>query len=243
MQPALLIFLSLIALLIFLLVVALWHRWSFYLHIGDGKFLLELRGFGFRRRLIYRDLKSPPAPKARPTATPSPDASGSDQKKKSKFSFKDRFDKEKKRIYDPEKGGYQPGGLKEVWGEYQQTFEDFKDIILGFAGGVRQKIWITSLLIRLDYGTGDPAHTGMLYGSIWSGIGIAYPILCRYIRAVYPTLEITPDFYGVRFDLEIKSIIKVRPAHIIHALLKQLWRPAITYCYNHFTRKGSVAND
>ncbi len=248
MQLVLLILLAIFLLVLVVLVTALWHRWTFYLHVYEEKFLLELRGFGFRRQLIFRDFGEKPKkepPVESQTETPQKKAPQQEKlkKKRSGFSFSEHWAKTKKRIYDPEKGGYQSGGLGEVFREYKDVFHQFKDIILGFAGGIRQRIWITSLWIRLDYGTGDPAQTGMIYGSIWSGLGMAYPIACRYIRMVYPSLEITPDFYQPRFDLEVKSIIKVRPAHIIHALLKQLWRPAVTYCYHHITRKGSVAND
>ena len=55
----------------------------------------------------------------------------------------------------------------------------------------------------------------------------------------YPTIELTPDYYDARFNLEFKCIIKVKPAHIINALLKQGWRQAVTYYKNNFT-KGSV---
>lgn len=231
--------LTILALLIMAVIaipILMWHRWTFFLHIYDNKFLLELRGFGIRRRLIYRDFSQKPAEPAKVQQKPRK------SKKEKGHSLKDRWASEKKRIYDPENGGYQSGGLSTVLDEYRGTFGQFWDILRKFSGDIKHRIHITSLWIRLDYGTGDPANTGMLYGSIWGAIGVIYPLALRYVQMVYPVMEITPDFYGKRFDLEVKSIIKVRPAHIINALIKQGLGLAITYCYKHFT-KGSVKND
>ncbi len=225
-----------IAIILLLAAVAVWHRWTFYLHIYDKKFLLELHGFGLRRKLIFRDFTE------EPKKTEAENTPNSSEGKTSKNSFLGHWNTAKQRIYDPEKGGYQQGGLREVLDEYRTIFVQSKEVLREFSGNIRHRVQVSSLWIRLDFGTGNPAHTGMLYGWIWSAVGLAYPIISRYIKMAYPTMEITPDFYKPRFDLEVKSIIKVRPAHIMNALLKQFWRPAITYCYQNFT-KGSVKND
>ena len=171
-----------------------------------------------------RSAKEPPAKQSQP-------------KKKKENRFLARFQTDKKRIYDPQKGGYQAGGLREVIGEYKQLWEDMEETLRGLFDGLRYKIAVTRTEIYLDFGTGNPAYTGMAYSAVWGIVGMVYPLICRHVKMEYPYISVTPDFHETRFDLEIKSIIKVRPAHIIHAVLKQGWHVAITYLKN---KKGSV---
>ncbi|MBO5364031.1 MAG: DUF2953 domain-containing protein [Clostridia bacterium] len=218
--------------------VTLWHNWTIFLHVFDKKLLIELRGFGFRKKLYSRDFSKKKA-EAGPGASLKKAKSKKQKPIQKKNGFSERWEKDKKRIYDKEKGGYQHGGLTEVLGEYREIYREAKDVIHTFLDDTRHRIEISSLWIRLDFGTGNPAHTGMLYGTIWNLVGLGYPFLVRYFKAAYPSLEVTPDFYRPRFDLEIKSIIKVRPAHIINAVCKQVGWSAITYVKQYFT-KGSV---
>ena len=244
------VFLGLLAALaaaVLLLIVGIWTTWSLYLHVRDKKLTLELRILGFRRTLMRRDF-SASAPE-KPSAGAEGEQSGGSkqeepQQEKGKVPakrkrFSERWSADKKRIYDPEKGGYQRGGLAAVLAEYRDLWEQSRDVLHAFFGDIRYRVEVPLLRIRLDFGTGNPAHTGMAYGAVWSAVGMAYPVACRYVRMAYPAMEVTPDFYEKRFDLEIRSIIKVRPAHIINALLKQGWRLAVTYCYHYFN-KGSV---
>ncbi len=233
---------SLLAILVgasLILAVTLWHNWTIFLHVYERKLLIELRGFGFRKRLFFRDF-------AQKKEEERDSGSGKSKSKKTKNrtektkknSFSERWNRDKKRIYDKEKGGYQHGGLTQVLGEYREIYRDAKEVIQTFLEDTRHRIEISLLQIRLDFGTGNPAHTGMLYGTIWNFVGLGYPFLVRYFKASYPKMEIAPDFYHPRFDLEIKSIIKVRPAHIINAVIKQFGWSAVTYWKEYFT-KGS----
>ncbi len=230
--------LVMLAVVILAVGVALWHNWSLYLHVFDKKLLIELRGFGFRKKIFFRDFSGKNSESV--ANTPIRKTTSKKQKtEQKKNGFSARWEKDKKRIYDKEKGGYQHGGLSEVLGEYQEIYREAKDVIRTFLEDTRHRIEISSLWIRLDFGTGNPAHTGMLYGMLWNFVGLGYPFLVRYFKAAYPSLEVTPDFYHPRFDLEVKSIIKVRPAHIINAIIKQAGWSAITYVKQYFT-KGSV---
>ncbi len=215
-----------------------WHRWSLYLHFYDKKIEIELRGFGLRKRVFYRDFSKPKKAKVTISGKVKQEKKKSEKEKKKRFNLTERLKNDKKRIYDKEKGGYQPGGLSQVLADYRETYRDIREVLHTFLADTRHRIEISSMQIRLDFGTGNPAHTGMTYGMIWNLVGLGYPILVRYFKAAYPSLEVTPDFYHPRFDLEVKSIIKVRPAHIINAVLKQAWRSGITYVKQYFT-KGS----
>lgn len=241
MQIILWILLALLGIILLGGALLLWHRWSLYLHFFDKKFVIELCGFGFRKRVFYRDFSKPNQGSGAISGKVKRKKEKLKKSKKKRMSLKERLEKDKKRIYDKEKGGYQHGGFSEVLSEYRETYRDIREVLSTFLEDTRHRIEISKLQIRLDFGTGNPAHTGMLYGTLWNLVGLGYPFLVRYFKAAYPSMEVTPDFYHPRFDLEIKSIIKVRPAHIINAVFKQGWRATITYVKEYFT-KGSGKN-
>ena len=121
----------------------------------------------------------------------------------------------------------------ELTDAYSETFA----LIRKFLGKTRFKIHIPTLRVKLEYGTDNPANTGIIYGSVWGLVGVIYPLAAMYFHIAFPQLDITPDFYGKRFNIEIKSIIKVRPTHIINAALTTLWAPILTYLKNKI-KKG-----
>lgn len=231
--------LGLLVLVAGVLALALWHCWELHLKLKDQRLILVLWGFGIRRTVLDKDF-------SRKEEAPLPKANPQPKKKQSKQKenrFIEKIKADKKRVYDPERGGYQHGALGEVVQEYRQMWEELKETFSGIFDGMRYKVEVLRTQIRLDFGTGNPAHTGMAYSGVWSIVGIFYPLFCRYIKMEYPFIEVTPDFYEKRFDLEIKSIIKVRPAHIIHAVVKQGWRMAVTYLKKQFNKKGSGKNE
>ncbi len=172
------------------------------------------------------------------TEETTPPEAGPDKKKK--INFKDRLIDAKNRVFSAEKG-IDTDELKKIKDEFTETYSDIVSIFKTFFGKARYKVHIPLIKITLDYGTNNPATTGMIYGWIWGLIGILYPIATRYFHIAYPQVDITPDFYGERFDAEIKSIIKVRATHIIGAAVPALWSPAITYLKNK-KHKGREKN-
>ena len=159
--------------------------------------------------------------------------------KENKLSFIDRLKKIKDRVFD-EENGINHDEIKNVKNELFETYSQAIEIIKKISVKLRHKIKVTTLRVELEYGTGNAATTGMLYGGIWQMTGILYPIASRWVKIIYPTLDITPDFYSKRFDIEAQSIIKVRPAHIISAVFSPLLGTAITYFKN---KKGREKND
>lgn len=232
MQYVAFILAGILALAVLIIVTALYSLWEIRLHIKDKYVKVEIRNFFFRKTVIDGS-------KEKKTPSSSSVGKTSEKTDSKENKIKDRLKEDKKRIYDPEKGGFQKDGFDAVISEYLSLLRDVKGVVRDFLGALRYKIEIPMLNIRLDIGTDNPAHTGMIYSSVWNAAGIFYPILSQYFRMAYPTIELTPDFYGQRFNLEIKSIIKVRPAHIINASLKQCMRMGITYVKKYFT-KGSV---
>lgn len=141
-----------------------------------------------------------------------------------KSPIKDKIQSLKSRVFSEEKG-FDMDEAKSVVSETKEEFSFIWSLLRRFFSAMRYKIKIPVWRITLDFGTDNAAATGMLYGSIWGAAGTIYPFLARYAYVVYPMLDITPDFYGKRFEMKMKSIIKVRPVHIINAAVP----PLLTY--------------
>ena len=156
------------------------------------------------------------------------------------FDIKSKINNIKDRVYNSETG-FDINEVKNLKDEFTESYSDTVKIIRNFLGKTRLKIHIPTIRVKLEYGTGNPANTGIIYGSIWGLVGVLYPIAAMYFHIAYPQMDITPDFYGKRFNIEIKSIIKVRPTHIINAAVTALWAPLLTYFKNKI-KKGRDNN-
>lgn len=150
--------------------------------------------------------------------TDSKEADTKDFSEKEDLGLKQKFAEAKQKVFNSETG-FNKEEAQSAINEFKDTFSFYYKLIKKFLSAMRYKIYIPVCRVTLDYGTSDPALTGMLYGSAWNVIGFAYPFVARYAYAVYPMLDITPDFYDKRFDVKVKSIIKVRPVHIINAIV------------------------
>ena len=235
LKIVLLVILAIILLIAGLLSIVIWNKWQIYVHYKKKRLFIELRGSFYRRVLVDRDFAEK---NKNDTKKVKPQKKKEDEEKKTGLS--ERFKTDKERIYTKETG-YNHQGLKDVINDYKEIIGQIGAVFRVLFEGMRYKIEIPLIRIKLDFGTGNPAHTGMMFGGIWGAVGTVYPAARRYFDVAYPVMEVTPDFNGSRFDLEVKSIIKVRPAHIINALLKREVWAAVTYFYKNII-KGSVEN-
>lgn len=87
---------------------------------------------------------------------------------------------------------------------------------------MRYRIEVVKVKLKVDFGTGDSADTGILYGIIWAAIGNLYQIFNQYLVFDFPEVTLSPDFENKIFKTEFEGIIKVRLVHIIIALLKSV---------------------
>ncbi len=85
---------------------------------------------------------------------------------------------------------------------------------------MRFRLEVVKTELRVDYGTDDPADTGILYGVIWAAVGNLYQLFNQYLVFDFPKVEINPDFENTLFKIEFYGIIRVRLVHIINALIK-----------------------
>ena len=95
---------------------------------------------------------------------------------------------------------------------YKMIWEDVKAILL-YAS--KNALKFENLTFHIDYGAGDAAYTGILYGII-SGIvyGIWGVIGNNAVLESYD-IDIRPDYYNTLLSLDGKCIVKFRNVHII----------------------------
>lgn len=100
---------------------------------------------------------------------------------------------------------------------YKLIWDDAKEILLYTA---KNALKFEDLTFHIDYGTGDAASTGILYGVI-SGIvyGIWGVIANNTILKSYD-IDIRPDYYNALLSLDGKCIVKLRNVHIIIIAIK-----------------------
>ena len=221
-----LIVLAIIALIIFALIFPFT---TITVHYKDMQLDVKIKHLFFRKNLFldFAKEKNTEHKKTKDEA---------DTAESKGFDIKSKINDIKDRIYSSETG-FNIDEVKNVKNELTDAYSETLALIRKFLGKTRFKIHIPTLRVKLEYGTGNPANTGIIYGSVWGLVGVIYPLAAMYFHIAFPQLDITPDFYGKRFNIEIKSIINVRPTQIINAALTTLWAPILTYLKNKF-KKG-----
>lgn len=226
-------FLIIIISLALLFFAILYPRLTVRVVYADKLLTISLRFWFYRKRLVF-DFSDKAKSKDN---DPTPDNAFEDSSNApEKQIFKDKFKDIKNRILN-KKDGFNLDEARRVKNEFFYTYSQALSLIKTFLSKMRRRITAENIRIVLDFGTGDAAHTGMVYGAIWSLTGSIYPRIDQYIVAEFPTLDITPDFYEKRFDIKFKSIIKVRPVHIINAAAVTFAKFGLTYLKNNFRKE------
>ncbi len=133
------------------------------------------------------------------------------------YRKKDKKKEDEKTAADTPK----PGVLERI-NSVKKGYEEIKDVISEVVEFSHNHVEIRDIYIRIKYGTGDAAITGIIYGGIWSLVGNIYSILCRYWKVQFPRLELEPIFGGKAFEVEAEGIIKTRLVHIITTAIRSL---------------------
>ena len=103
--------------------------------------------------------------------------------------------------------------------DFKENYGNVKMILGEILNLVRNKAEFSGIYVRVRYGTGEAAITGMIYGAIWALLGNVYSFLCRFFRIEFPKLELEPVFGDTAFEIECEGIITTKPVHIITAVL------------------------
>lgn len=141
-----------------------------------------------------------------------------------RFSVKDSaFRKKKKSEKSDEKPteDAQKDGVSRIK-NMQSGFDSAKGALDEILDLVKHRAKFSDIYVRLRYGTGDAANTGIMYGAIWAFVGNVYAYLCRHFYVEFPTVELEPQFDKTAFEIEAQGIITTRLVHIIKCVLKLL---------------------
>ncbi len=111
-------------------------------------------------------------------------------------------------------------GVIEKIKNLKKGYEAMKGVLGDVLSLLKDKAEFSGIYVRVKYGTGEAAVTGMVYGAIWSLVGNIYAFLCRYFKVKFPELELEPVFDGKAFEIEAEGIITTRLVHIITALFR-----------------------
>lgn len=99
---------------------------------------------------------------------------------------------------------------------YDETKDDIKDVL----SDIRKKLEFQTLVFHVHFGLSDAAKTGIATGATWTSASCALSVLNQMFAVRNLSLDVAPDFNRECFELHIKSILKLRPVHIISIGLK-----------------------
>lgn len=87
------------------------------------------------------------------------------------------------------------------------------------------RITCRRLRVFLTLGTGEPATTALVYGSVWSLLACLYQNLRHRVHLDFqkPELQVTPQFAAPALMGDFNCILTFRLGHIISAGLRSLW--------------------
>lgn len=94
---------------------------------------------------------------------------------------------------------------------YEESKEDMKDIW----SLVRSKAEFQAISFRLDFGLADAAKTGIATGAAWAASSCILSVFDHLFGIREKQLDVSPDFNREHFHLYVKSILRLRPVHII----------------------------
>ncbi len=112
--------------------------------------------------------------------------------------------------------------LTEKLRKWKSDFEEYKIFLDEIMILLQDRAKLTGIYVRIHYGTGNAATTGILYGGIWALVGSVYAYLCRYVSVEYPKVELKPNFNDKELDVELAGIIEARLVHIITAVFRSV---------------------
>lgn len=99
---------------------------------------------------------------------------------------------------------------------YSESKNDIKEVL----SDLRQKIEFKTVMFRVHFGLSDAAKTGIATGAAWASSSCLVSVINQMFGIRKIDLDVAPDFNRECFNLHIKSILILRPVHIISIGLK-----------------------
>jgi hypothetical protein len=87
---------------------------------------------------------------------------------------------------------------------------------------ITSKTRISRFYLKLCFGTGDAAATGIIYGAAWIVIGNMLTFVNSFLKLNKPRIVIVPLFSGVQLAMDFNCIISIKFGHIIIAGIRAI---------------------
>ena len=146
-----------------------------------------------------------------------------DDKKFRKFAEKSESSKKKKPRHQKKESKTEEmtaEGFFTRLEKIKETLLTVKDVVVTVCRYLGPRISFSEISVKSTFGTGDAAKTGILVGAVWTLSGNIYSFLCRFFAIDYPEIQLDPIFDQKCFEIEAYGIIKIRPVHIITAVIR-----------------------
>ncbi len=105
-----------------------------------------------------------------------------------------------------------------IYSAYCESKNDIKNVL----SDLRQKIEFKTVDFKVHFGLSDAAKTGIATGAAWTSSSCLVSVINQMFGIKKIDLNVTPDFNRECFNLYVKSILILRPVHIISIGLKAL---------------------
>ena len=105
-----------------------------------------------------------------------------------------------------------------IYSAYSESKNDIKEVL----SDLRQKIEFKTVDFKVHFGLSDAAKTGIATGAVWTSSSCLVSVINQMFGIRKIDLDVVPDFNRECFNLYIKSILILRPVHIISIGLKAL---------------------
>ncbi len=103
-----------------------------------------------------------------------------------------------------------------------KRFKEKKNILLPVLRYVKRRTNIREFELKLDFGLGDAAETGILYGIVWIVIGNMMMLIRGNLGGNKPSISIIPVFAKIHLGVDFTCIISIKLGHIINAGIKAI---------------------
>lgn len=87
---------------------------------------------------------------------------------------------------------------------------------------IMEKTNIRRFSLKLSFGTGDAAATGLIYGAAWIVIGNMLALVNNFVKLSNPRIIIVPLFGSVQLAMDFSCIISIKFGHIISAGIRAI---------------------
>lgn len=110
--------------------------------------------------------------------------------------------------------------FREIAGGIRDAYQESKEDIRLTLAQIRKKTELESVAFHLGFGLSDAAKTGIATGAAWTSSSCLLSVVNQMVGIKTVDLRISPDFTRETFSIYIKSILKLRPVHIISIGIK-----------------------